>query len=382
MLRHFPSHIKNNPSVAVIYFLGCKSFTSSYAVNQITDIGRLFILSRTGKRGKAKLSRTSIEVTTVETYTFQELFNIYIFAKEAEGLAKRTLENKKGYFLVFHRYLEEHHEDITPNTLDTNTIRKFLYYLKNEHIKHKNNHCVKEEYKSVGVSASYTNTIMKHMRAFYNFLVEEKYVQLNPFTKIKSLKEAQDNIEALSVDQLKTLLKQPNQRTYAGFRDYVLMMLLADTGMRISEALNLQQEDIDFKTNVIDLKGTNTKNRKTRYVPICQKTSKLLRELLVEIKEFDTLHIFATVYGNTVDPARFRQRLKMYGHNAGIKGIRVSPHTFRHTFAKFYLLNNGDVMTLQKILGHSSIEMVRKYVNMTSNDIVTQHRKYSPLNNL
>ncbi|WP_255288660.1 tyrosine-type recombinase/integrase [Bacillus cereus] len=273
-------------------------------------------MSRTGKRGKTKLSRTSIEVKTVETYTFQELFNIYIFAKEAEGLAKRTLENKKGYFLVFHRYLEEHHEDITPNTLDTNTIRKFLYYLKNDHIKHKNNHCVKEEYKSVGVSVSYTNTIMKHMRAFYNFLIEEDYMQTNPFTKIKSLKEAQDTIEALSIDQLKTLLKQPNQRTYAGFRDYVLMMLLADTGMRISEALNLQQEDIDFKTNIIELEVTNTKNHKTRYVPISQKTSRLLRELLVEIEEFNTLHIFNTVYGNTIDPARFRQRLKLYGNNA------------------------------------------------------------------
>ncbi len=160
------------------------------------------------------------------------------------------------------------------------------------------------------------------------------------------------------------------------------MMLPANTGMRISEALNLQQEDIDFKTNVIELKGTNTKNRKTRYVPISPKTSKLLRELLVEIEEFDTLHIFTTVYGNTIDPARFRQKLKMYGHNAEIKGVRVSPHTFRHTFAKYYLLNNGDVMTLQKILGHSTIEMVRKYVNMTSKNILVQHNRYSPINNL
>ncbi|WP_257143426.1 hypothetical protein [Bacillus wiedmannii] len=123
-------------------------------------------MSRTGKRGKAKLSRTSIEVTQIEIYTFQDLFNIYMFAKEAEGLAKRTLENKKGYFLVFHRYLEERHEDVTPNTLDTNTIREFLYSLKNDHIKHKNNHCVKEKYKSIGVSVSYIITIMKHMRAF------------------------------------------------------------------------------------------------------------------------------------------------------------------------------------------------------------------------
>ncbi|MCC2392827.1 hypothetical protein LKL95_03305 [Bacillus cereus] len=77
-----------------------------------------------------------------------------------------------------------------------------------------------------------------------------------------------------------------------------------------------------------------------------QKTSKLLRELLVEIEEFDTLHIFATVYENAIDPARFRKGLKTYSINAGIKGVTVSPHTFRHTFVKYYLLNNGDVMNL------------------------------------
>ncbi|WP_262984112.1 tyrosine-type recombinase/integrase [Bacillus thuringiensis] len=126
------------------------------------------------------------------------------------------------------------------------------------------------------------------------------------------------------MDQLKTLLKQPNQRTYAGVRDYVLMILLADIGMRISEVLNFQLEDIDFKTNVIKLKGTNTKNRKTQYVPIPPKTSKLIRELIVEIEKFNTLQIFATVYRNIIFPTRFRQRLKTYGNNAGVKEVRVS----------------------------------------------------------
>ncbi|MGG5741691.1 MULTISPECIES: hypothetical protein [Bacillus cereus group] len=84
-------------------------------------------MSRTDKKGKARLDLTNSEFTQIETFTFQELFNIYMFARETKALARRTLENKKGYFLVFHLYLEEHHEDVTPNTLDTNTIREFLY---------------------------------------------------------------------------------------------------------------------------------------------------------------------------------------------------------------------------------------------------------------
>ncbi|MED1002611.1 site-specific integrase [Bacillus mobilis] len=67
-----------------------------------------------------------------------------------------------------------------------------------------------------------------------------------------------------------------------------------------------------------------------------------------------------------MNPVHFRKRLKIYGNKVGIKGVRVSPHIFRHTFTKYYLLNNGDMMNLQKILGHSSIEMVRKYINMTN----------------
>ncbi|WP_228279917.1 tyrosine-type recombinase/integrase [Bacillus safensis] len=112
------------------------------------------------------------------------------------------------------------------------------------------------------------------------------------------------------------------------------------------------------------------------------KRNKLLRELILETEEFIVEHVFTTGYGNVIDTGRFRQRLKKYGNDAGIHGKRVSPHTIRHTFAKYYLLNDGDVMTLQKILNHSSLEMVRRYVQMTDSDIHNQHNKFSPINNL
>lgn len=68
-----------------------------------------------------------------------------------------------------------------------------------------------------------------------------------------------------------------------------------------------------------------------------------------------------------------------YGETAGLEGVRCSPHTFRHTFAKNYLLNGGDLFTLQKILGHSSLYVVRLYVNLASEDVQAQHRRYSPM---
>ena len=75
----------------------------------------------------------------------------------------------------------------------------------------------------------------------------------------------------------------------------------------------------------------------------------------------------------------FQVRLREYGQAAGITGIRVSPHTLRHTFAKKWILNGGDVFSLQKILRHSSMDMVRRYVNLFSNEVQKQHDRFSPL---
>jgi integrase/recombinase XerD len=73
------------------------------------------------------------------------------------------------------------------------------------------------------------------------------------------------------------------------------------------------------------------------------------------------------------------ERIRLHGDNVGITGVRVSPHTFRHTFAKLYIKNGGDLFTLQKILGHHDISMVRKYVQMSKRDLQEQHEQSSPL---
>jgi integrase/recombinase XerD len=75
-------------------------------------------------------------------------------------------------------------------------------------------------------------------------------------------------------------------------------------------------------------------------------------------------------------------QIRKYGKMAGIKNVRVSPHTFRHTFAKIWILNGGDTFSLQKILGHTTMDMVRNYVNLVSEDIQIQHRKFSPMDRL
>jgi integrase/recombinase XerD len=77
-----------------------------------------------------------------------------------------------------------------------------------------------------------------------------------------------------------------------------------------------------------------------------------------------------------------QQMISKYGKLAKMTKVRVSPHTFRHTFAKMWILNGGDAFSLQKILGHTTMDMVRNYVNLASSDVQIQHRKFSPLDRM
>jgi integrase/recombinase XerD len=180
------------------------------------------------------------------------------------------------------------------------------------------------------------------------------------------------------------LLQQPNKKDYVGFRDYCAMVLLLDTGLRANELISLKTEHIDFQSRVIVLSGQQNKNRKPRIVPISHTTVKLLHQLVTENKaSFASERLFLSCYGEPLGQNQFNKRLKYYGQLAGIdKEIRCTAHTFRHTFAKNYILNGGDSFTLQRILGHYDLRMTRRYIQMDRNDLVNQHTQFSPLNSI
>lgn len=134
-----------------------------------------------------------------------------------------------------------------------------------------------------------------------------------------------------------------------------------------------------MKEGSIKLEAHETKTRRSRTVPLSSKTAKLLSDYMKETEEFGAETLFVTYDGRPMIAASWRDRLSDYGDMAGIKNKRVSPHTFRHTGALFYILNGGDPFSLQKILGHSDMSMVRKYIQMSNADVKRQHNSFSPL---
>ncbi|GAA0840704.1 hypothetical protein GCM10008915_36840 [Bifidobacterium pullorum subsp. gallinarum] len=223
------------------------------------------------------------------------------------------------------------------------------------------------------------NKLIRGWRAFFNWMHTEGFVGENPVKGIGTIKSERRIIETFSNAQIKTLLETPNRSSFTGYRDYVIMLTLLDTGVRISELAGIEMHDIDWKDRTIVVYG---KGRKERLVPFSRTLEKQLR-LYLEIRGvLDHDKVFVNIDNDPFQVRGIQQAIQLYGKEARIKGVRVSPHTFRHTFAKMYVMNGGDSFSLQKILGHTSLEIVRMYVNLFGTDVSAQHAKFSPLERL
>ncbi|WP_149093356.1 tyrosine-type recombinase/integrase [Paenibacillus terrae] len=223
------------------------------------------------------------------------------------------------------------------------------------------------------------NKLIRGWRAFFNWLHTEGFTDINPVVGIGTIKAEKRIIETFNNAQIKALFDAPNRSTFTGYRDYCLMSMLLDTGIRISEAEGLDVTDIDWKDRMLKVYG---KGRKERLVPFSRSLEKILFNYMEMRGVLETDSLLVNIDNNTFRVRGMQQAIQLYGQAARIKGVRVSPHTFRHTFAKMYVMNGGDSFSLQKILGHTSLEIVRMYVNLFGTDVSRQHAKFSPLERL
>ncbi|GAX89917.1 tyrosine-type recombinase/integrase [Effusibacillus lacus] len=311
-----------------------------------------------------KLKRSNISTERFhEGLTIIEAFQQFIRVKEIEGLAPRTLDDHRTFFRYFLEWLGQ---DAFIREIDITIIRDYIHYMLHEK----------------GLSNMTINVRIRPLKAFLRFCYKEGMLEFPLHEQIKILKVEEDKIESLTIEEIKRLLDQIDTSTYVGLRDYTMICLLLETGIRINELLHMKVNHVNFRTLLIDIPAENAKSRKYRQIPITKKIARLLAELMDENTDFDTDYVFVSYEGKPFTVGHWRRKLAEYGKKAGITSKRVSPHTFRHTFALLYILNGGDPFSLQRILGHSSMYMVRKYIHMAPGDIKSQHEKYSPFSRI
>jgi integrase/recombinase XerD len=154
-------------------------------------------------------------------------------------------------------------------------------------------------------------------------------------------------------------------------------MLLLETGIRANELVGISLPDILWEDDLIVIR--QAKSYRQRQVPITKPMRQQLKKYLAIRGSLETDALFVTVDNNPLSKRGLQNQIKKYGNDAEIKGVRCSPHTFRHTFAKLSVQNGANIFELQVILGHTSFEIVKTYVNLFGNDMRDRHKEFSPL---
>jgi len=220
------------------------------------------------------------------------------------------------------------------------------------------------ELRERGVKPVSINTYLRAVKAYWLWQGKK--------WEVGRLKEESKILNTFSPHQVNQFLKSRSGRTHT------LICLLFDSGLRISEALSLKKEDIDLDGFTLRVLG---KGGKHRLVPFSAEFRKILFRYLVKFPSQN--YIFATRNNTKLTVRNFLRDFKKLGHQLGIKNVRVSPHTIRHTFSVFYLRNGGNVEYLRKILGHSNITTTQKYLSSLGvEDLAVVHNNLSPLSQI
>ena len=299
----------------------------------------------------------------------------------AEGKRPMTIRWYITKLQLFERYLQDQGWSTDVRELTTTQLRAFLVHLR-ENVKADENNPMKPT-RDRALSGYTIQGYARTLKAFCSWLAREGYVPDNPGRLLKIPKAPRMIVPTFSDSQLTRLLGVIDRKSAKGFRDYCMVLVLLDTGIRLSELANLQVTDLDLERGLFKVMG---KGARERLVPFGAKVQtnlwKYLHHFRPEPAHPNIGNVFLCASGRPIGSHEVYKLVRDYGRKAGLEGVRCTPHTFRHTFAKKLLTNGGDLFTLQKILGHSSLIVVRMYVELTPQDIQAQRRQYSPVDRI
>jgi len=315
--------------------------------------------------------------TKEKAHKLFELIEYYEVCNRAEGKSPKTISWYSANLKSFRNYVKSRHLPDSLDTIDTRLLREYVLYLMKR--TRYNGHPYTPA-KTELLSSATIHGHVRTLRAFYNWLVAEGLTQNNPAKDLKPPKVSRKVVSTLSDDEIGAILSTFSISPSAT-RNQTLFMILLDTGLRIGELVNLKMDDVHMDEGYLKVMG---KGKKERIVPIGNNAQKALQRYLFRFRPKPNNPVINNVFLSISSQPLTENSMKlMFTRLAKRSGVcRLHAHLCRHTFATRFLINGGDVFSLQQILGHSTLEMVRHYVNLASSHIAIQHQKYSPLDRL
>lgn len=305
--------------------------------------------------------------------TIQKAMELFLIEQQLKGNTEKTIFNYDRFISYFINFLGDN--DKMVDTLTLKDIKKYQIYLtdKDKDYNFKTN--LKKK-----ISKTTIQTYMRAVRVFVNWLYDEAYIDENIGEEYKLPKAPKKVVEILSEDEIQKIYNSINDRTEFGLRNKCMISLMLDSGLRRDEVITLDLENIHFTQNVIKVTG---KGQKDRIVPLGLYTKKLLFKYLNGFRpmpDYPTSRIFLSQEKTPVSVDVVKMLIYRLKKKTEIN--RLTPHLLRHTFATRYLMNGGDSFSLQMILGHTSLEMTRRYSHLASAYTVKNFRSLSTLDNI
>jgi site-specific recombinase XerD len=317
--------------------------------------------------------RSKRELTDLGT-----LIKYFDTCNRSDGKSKDTIRWYNQTLKQFEEFLAETGRPTSIEDLGEPEVREYIIYLQgrcrwpdNPHVSLNNK----------PLSAISIQTYVRALRAFFKWLWNEGYTENNRLASLKPPKAPDKLVQILTPQEISDIFRSINTSTPVGARNYSMLMLFLDSGLRCSELRRFSLDDINFDGRYLKVMG---KGGKERVVPFGLSTEKALLRYSLRFRPepFNPTfrYFFLTHDGKPLSKNCVYLIIRRIAAKSGV--TRLHPHLCRHTFATNYLINGGDVFSLQQILGHTTLEMVKRYITLASSHVTAQHRKYSPMDRL
>lgn len=303
--------------------------------------------------------------TTVQTVSlkdgigFDDFFRLhdrFIQDKKLEGLRDSTIKEHEAHIKWLKDFALQSGKDYA--VVDEIFLKDYISHMSFE-----------KQYSPFTV-----NIRLRTLRCYCRWLHTEGHTPNNLSLKLKLLKTPQDSRQPLKDNTVKQLLNACDLTTYAGYRDFCVIITILDCGIRIGELAQLQVNDIDVKQYLIRIRSDVSKTVTERILPISKKTAKYLAQLVDIAEKMDSDFVFQSTYSGRIEKQNLMLSFRRLANKAGVK---ATPYQLRHSFATNAVKAGMDLFSLQRIMGHSVMQTTRSYVQLDTEDLKKIHSKYS-----
>ena len=290
------------------------------------------------------------------------VFNEFIAERKALGRVEDTLKSYKTTYKKFCEYFGERAEE-TGNIYGSMFI-EWTNAMRDE-----------------GLKAATINHNLSDMRAFMYWCMDESR-QYIPRFRIRLIKVQEEMPKDYTVEEIKVLLRKPERKArFTEWRTWAICCFVVGTGARLGTLVEIRMKDIDLKNGKVFYQ--HTKNKKLQTANISPQLVKSLTDYInmwrIEGVEEDDF-LFCNISGEQLSKASLAQGYRQYTKSRGVNKTNI--HGLRHTFAREWFLNGGDVVQLSKILGHSTLAMSEHYMNIYADMARDRFVQYNPLDNI